>query len=100
MQCTVLIIDPVAYDDRAQPCLVWLCYRTPCVLWKVELVHVVRCVECDVDGTEEVCIKVEEVIDIKDEMPEAITFPPIKTENEVRLILYTKMICRHNFRIL
>ena len=43
------------------------------------------CVECDVDGTQEVCIKVEETIDIKDEMPEAITFPPIKTENEVRL---------------
>ena len=53
------------------------------------------CVTCDVGGTEEVSIKVEE-----DEMPEAITFPPIKTENEVRLILYTKMICRHNFRIL
>ena len=43
------------------------------------------CVECDVDGTEEVSIKVEEVIDIKDEIPEAISFPPIKTENEVRL---------------
>ena len=43
------------------------------------------CVECDVDGTEEVSIKVEEVIDIKDEIPEAITSPPIKTENEVRL---------------
>ena len=38
------------------------------------------CVTCDVGGTEEVSIKVEE-----DEMPEAITFPPIKTENEVRL---------------
>ena len=43
------------------------------------------CVECDVGGTEEVSIKVEEVIDIKDEIPEAITSPPIKTENEVRL---------------
>ena len=43
------------------------------------------CVTCDVGGTEEVSIKVEENIDIKDEMPEAITFPPIKTENEVRL---------------
>ena len=43
------------------------------------------CVECDDDGTEEVSIKVEEAIDIKNEMPEAISFPPIKTENEVRL---------------
>ena len=43
------------------------------------------CVMCDVDGTGEVSIKVEETIDIKDEMPEAISFPSIKTENEVRL---------------
>ena len=43
------------------------------------------CVTCDVDGTEEVSIKVEDTIDIKDEMPEAISFPPIKTEHEVRL---------------
>ena len=43
------------------------------------------CVECDVGGTEEVSVKVEDVIDIKDEIPEAISFPPIKTENEVRL---------------
>jgi len=35
------------------------------------------CVTCDVDGTEEVSIKVEEAIDIKDEIPEA-------TEQEVR----------------
>ena len=42
-------------------------------------------VKCDVDGTEEVSIKVEEAIDIKDEIPEAIIFPPIKTEQEVRL---------------
>ena len=43
------------------------------------------CVECDGGGTEEVSIKVEDDIDVKDEMPEAISFPPIKTENEVRL---------------
>ncbi len=43
------------------------------------------CVRCDVDGTEEGSIKVEDAIDIKDEMPEAISFPPIKTEHEVRL---------------
>jgi hypothetical protein len=33
----------------------------------------VRCVTCYVDGTEEVSIKVEEVTDIKDEIPEATT---------------------------
>ena len=43
------------------------------------------CVTCDGDGTEEVSINVEEDIDMKNEMPEAIKFPPIKTENEVRL---------------
>jgi len=35
------------------------------------------CVACDVDGSEEVSIKVEEAIDIKHEIPEA-------TEQEVR----------------
>jgi len=43
------------------------------------------CVECDVDGTEEVSIKVEEAINIKDEILEAIILQPIKTEKEVRL---------------
>ena len=56
-------------------------------------------VECDVDGTEEVSTKVEEALDvkeevsikvedatdIKDEILEAISFPTIKTEQEVRL---------------
>jgi len=37
------------------------------------------------DGTEEVRIKVEESINIKKEIPEAITFPKIKSEHEVRL---------------
>ena len=43
------------------------------------------CVMCDVDGTEEFSIKVEEAIDIKDEIPEPLIFPRIKTEQEVRL---------------
>jgi hypothetical protein len=42
------------------------------------------CVMCAVDGTEEISIK-EEAIHIKDEIPEAVTFPSIKTENVVRL---------------
>ena len=42
-------------------------------------------VTSDVDGTEEVSIKVEEDIGIQNEMPEAIKCPPIKTEIEVSL---------------
>jgi hypothetical protein len=43
------------------------------------------CLTFDVDGTEEVSIKFEEAIDIKDEIPEDTSFPPIKTEHEVSL---------------
>jgi len=43
------------------------------------------CVKFDDDGSEEVSIKVEEAIDIKDEIPEATSFPPIETEHEVSL---------------
>jgi hypothetical protein len=43
------------------------------------------CVTCDADGTEGVSIKVEEAIFIKDEIPEAKSFPEIKTEPEVML---------------
>jgi hypothetical protein len=34
---------------------------------------------------EEISIKVEKAIDIKDEIPEAVSSPSIKTEHEVRL---------------
>ena len=43
------------------------------------------CIMCDADRTEGVGIKVEEDIDTKVEIPEAITFPEIKAEHEVRL---------------
>jgi len=44
------------------------------------------CVKLDDDDeSEEVSEKVEDAIDIKDEIPVAITFAPIKTEREVRL---------------
>jgi len=57
------------------------------------------CVTCDIDGTEEVSIKVEEPIDVKEEVsikveepfdieveiPEFVSVPSIKTEHEVRL---------------
>ena len=56
------------------------------------------CVTCDVDGTEEVSIKVEEEIDIKDEIPDNITVPEIKTENEVRLQGVCDIVAAHAFR--
>jgi len=71
-------------------------------------------VECDVDGTEEfsieieealhikeeVSIKVEDAIDIKDETLELIAFPTIKTEQEVRLwgVCVCKLVAAENFR--
>jgi hypothetical protein len=42
-------------------------------------------VKCDIEGTEEVGITVEESIDMKDETPEAVLVPFVKTEHEVRL---------------
>ena len=70
------------------------------------------CVTCDVDGTEEVSsnfedsidikeevsFKVEEAIDIKDEIPEAISFPSIKTEHEVRLRDVCEVVALNAFR--
>jgi len=55
------------------------------------------CVTCDVDGTEEVSIKVEEAVDIKDEMPEAVKCSPIKTELEVRLRGVCQLVAAHVF---
>ena len=55
-------------------------------------------VECDVDGTEEVSTKVEEAVDIEDEIPEAISFPPIKTEQEVRLWCVCELMAACAFR--
>jgi hypothetical protein len=42
------------------------------------------CVMCDFGGTEEVNIEVEDTIDIKEEIPEVVSVPSIKTEQEVR----------------
>ena len=70
------------------------------------------CVTCDVDGTEEVSInfedaidikegvsnEVEEAVDLKDEIPEAISFPRIKTEHEVRLWGVCEVVAAHAFR--
>jgi hypothetical protein len=69
-----------------------VCYRTVWVLWKVKLAT------CDVHGTEEVSINVEEAIDIKEEIPEAVSCPPIKTEYEVKLWGVCEVLAAHGFR--
>jgi hypothetical protein len=70
------------------------------------------CVKFDVDGSEEfsikveeavdikeeVSIKVEEAINIKDEIPEAISFPSIKTIHEVRFWVVCEVVAAHAFR--
>jgi hypothetical protein len=38
------------------------------------------------DGTEDGKLKVEELVDVKEENPEMIKFPPIKTEPEVSVL--------------
>ena len=53
------------------------------------------CVSCAIDGTEEVSIKVEEELDIKDEISEAIISPSIKTEHEVRLQGLWEVVAAH-----
>jgi hypothetical protein len=50
---------------------------------------------CDVDGIEEVSIKVDEAIDVKNEIPEAKSFPPITTEHEVRLQGVCEVLAAH-----
>jgi hypothetical protein len=55
-------------------------------------------VEEDLDIKEEVSFKVEEAIDIKDEIPEPISFPTIKTEQEVRLWFGCEVLASHVFR--
>jgi hypothetical protein len=55
------------------------------------------CLTSDVGGTEEVSIKVE-AIDIKDEIPEATSFPPIMTEHEVRLWGVCEVVAAQAFR--
>ena len=57
-----------------------------------------KCETSDVDGTEEVSIKVEEAIDIKDEIPEATTSSPINTEHEVRLWGVCEVVAACAFR--
>jgi len=52
-------------------------------------------VKCEVDGVEEVSIKVEETIDIKVEIPEDLTLTSIKTELEVRLWGVCEVVAAH-----
>ena len=77
MQCEMLLIDVVCFVVVLQNCM--------CFVEGAAGSGSDTCVTCDVCGNEEGSIKVEDAIDIKDEIPEAINLPPIKTEHEVRL---------------
>jgi len=52
-----------------------------------------------VDGTEEASIQIEEAIDIKVEIPEAIIFPSIKTEHEVRCCGVCELVAAYDFQL-
>ena len=56
------------------------------------------CVMFVVDGNEEISIKGEE-LNIKDEIPEDIIFPSIKTENDVRLQWMCDVVAAHACRL-
>ena len=47
---------------------------------------------------EEFSIKVEEAINIKDEILEPTSFPPVKTEHEVRLWGVCEVVAAHGLR--
>jgi hypothetical protein len=53
------------------------------------------CVTRDVGGTGDVSIKVEDSLDIKHEIPEPISFPPVKNEDEVRLQGVCEVVAAH-----
>jgi len=51
------------------------------------------------DRTEESSMKFEDALDIKNEIPEAITFTPVKTEQEVMLwVCVCVVVAGHAFR--
>jgi hypothetical protein len=54
-------------------------------------------VPCDVDGTEDVNINFEDVLDINNKMTEAISFPPINTETGVRMFCVCEVVAAHDF---
>jgi hypothetical protein len=57
------------------------------------------CVRFDVDRTEGVSVKVEEAIDIKDEIPEFVSVPSIKIEHEVRPWGVCEVVAANAFRL-
>jgi hypothetical protein len=56
------------------------------------------CVTRDVGGNGDVGIEVEDAIDIKHEIPEAISFPPVKNEDEIRLQGVCEVVAAHAVR--
>jgi len=88
----------VFYDERLQTCCVVVLQNCFSFLEDKTGDCNEACVKCDVCRTEEVSTKIEESFDIKDEIPEAIIFSPIKTEEEVRLWGLCEVVAAHAFR--
>jgi len=87
VQCKMLIIDVSCFmwwESATMICVATLQNCMDCVEGETGSCSA-TCVQCAADGTEGVSIKIEEAIDIEDEIPEAISFPEIKTEPEVKL---------------
>jgi len=77
--------------------------RQPCVMWGTDEFSIED--EAAIDIKDEIPeaisfppIKTEESISTKNEIPEAISFPPIKTEQEVRLWGMCEVVAAHAFR--
>jgi len=87
----------VLYDDRRQTCCVVVLQNCVGFVEGESGAFNEAGVECDVDRTK-VNAEVEDAIDIKDEIPEAIPFPTIKTEQEVRLWGVCEVVAAHAFR--
>ena len=91
---TLCYICPLSCDERAQPWFVLLCYRNALVLLKVKLVPAVTPVQCVIlMELKKLVITVEEAIDTKDEIPQAISFPLVKNEDEVWLWYICVCVC-------
>jgi len=94
MICVVMLQNWMGYVDGETGS-----YSETCVTLGVDRTEEVSIkVEEAIDVKEEISIKVEEAIDIKDEIPKAVSFPPIKSEHEVRLWGVCELVAGNAFR--
>jgi len=87
----------VLYDERRQTCFVVVLQNCIGFVEGGTGACNEAGVECDMDRTE-VSTEDEDAIDVMDETPEAISFPTIKNEQEVRLWGLCEVVAAHAFR--